>query len=1117
MNTKNPMMIPASTPHPPLTITPPQNHPTPSQNHLPPPENHHLQSTFSPQNHHPNHITQPQLQLPLADLAFFLAQNAQKQQKLVEEQANYQQKLAHLLHSLVYPSLNTQLHHSSVPAGAVVSTADSAVLRQEKSTFPVQVLPTGSDLLQVIPQVSNSILRPPTTVPALVASSINFSIPETTSLGNFSCNNPVSVQVLANNDVSQFHYPQHSSLTLHNQISSSSVVTAENAEKTHENHLSSVNIDNLGQTTFPPLTQHINTHTRPSQIVSLVTDAHSNFSPVETNIFRQKTPLLGASLVNTHVQTQPHSSLASYTPIIGVSVGENSLSQSFVENDKFPTFFPQNEQQNAHHFSGFTQHFNTDGRVENGGNVFQNHPEYCPTVTTPQYTVLSSGFTALHPLQNSQNASMSALCTDSVTVQTADCAVAFSAQGSRPVLTCSNTQPLTSHSPTQPFVSLTPATPQLSSSLPTETNFASLFKNSASIPKPPIPLAPIPTPYTKGSLPAIKLDEIVYQKSLQACQLNLIGRLSSPKGTSPFKLSELHTKLNSFWKCREAIKLTPIGSGYFCLRFKSKEDQDKAWSHGPLNLSPGSFRLQPWVRDFHPSLQKRSVTNVWIRLHQVTQEYWDPQLLITIASLVGIPQAIDPSTMAFLFGHYARIQVEVDLHNSLPPRLLVEREGYSFEVPVTYENVPAFCTHCGNIGHLVGECRTLKKMQGSVAIPGNMKGIKTFSTKPSNTIPQPPNKSVKQKHQATNGASGTVSLVVDKVVKSHTPPTQVQLITSSSETDVNIDLHDSANIIEAQSSEHTQSHNKSVYTATSSKSKETVVPCTSNSGSKGSSPSTHKIPSLSKSGQISPHLPDDNWDGRPLPQFRNQSLPSLGKDFAASHSHHFTRARHNNKFSPLSDHLFDDDGETWGHFSDDSMEKDNECNDSIGYYSPAGSNQFIAIHKLPKLNVNESLNWATMADDPPFQSREALADEQFAEALTKNKVDSSGHCTRLQQVENQCIQLEMDDRSSILEQDFPPLQKNLTPTGTTYVPSPIMTRAQRQKKSTALSVTKQQKLKKATIRESKALSRLSKSKTLTHSLPLDPDEVQWHICLKDIKQRMKDAKKAETTASTAVL
>lgn len=83
---------------------------------------------------------------------------------------------------------------------------------------------------------------------------------------------------------------------------------------------------------------------------------------------------------------------------------------------------------------------------------------------------------------------------------------------------------------------------------------------------------------------------------------------------------------------------------------------------------------------------------------------------------MGIPQAIDPKTMFFVFGHYARIQVEIDLFRSLPSSLLVEREGYNFEVPVTFESLPKFCSNFLSFGHLVGEYKQLKRVQEAAII-----------------------------------------------------------------------------------------------------------------------------------------------------------------------------------------------------------------------------------------------------------------------------------------------------------------------------------------------------------------------------------------------------------------
>lgn len=83
--------------------------------------------------------------------------------------------------------------------------------------------------------------------------------------------------------------------------------------------------------------------------------------------------------------------------------------------------------------------------------------------------------------------------------------------------------------------------------------------------------------------------------------------------------------------------------------------------------------------------------------------------------------------------------------------------------------------------------------------------------------------------------------------------------------------------------------------------------------------------------------------------------------------------------------------------------------------------------------------------------------------------------------------------------------------GSVYASSPVQTRAQRKKKATTISLNKQQKIQKAANREARALPRFLKSKKATSNPSLDPDEVQWHICLNDIIKRKKEAKAATST------
>jgi len=80
------------------------------------------------------------------------------------------------------------------------------------------------------------------------------------------------------------------------------------------------------------------------------------------------------------------------------------------------------------------------------------------------------------------------------------------------------------------------------------------------------------------------------------------------------------------------------------------------------------------------------------------------QTLREIANAVGTPLLIDNATSNRLFGHYARILVDMDFSRKLFPEIVVEREGYAFTMEVAYEWLLDFCSHCQNLGHDVTAC-----------------------------------------------------------------------------------------------------------------------------------------------------------------------------------------------------------------------------------------------------------------------------------------------------------------------------------------------------------------------------------------------------------------------------
>lgn len=103
--------------------------------------------------------------------------------------------------------------------------------------------------------------------------------------------------------------------------------------------------------------------------------------------------------------------------------------------------------------------------------------------------------------------------------------------------------------------------------------------------------------------------------------------------------------------------------------------------------------------------QRNTHAQVWIQLLELPHEYWMDRTIQEIASVVGTPLLIDNANSKRIYGHYARILVDIDFSRKLYHEITVEREGYAFNVEVAYGWLPEFCTHCQTIGHDFSSCR----------------------------------------------------------------------------------------------------------------------------------------------------------------------------------------------------------------------------------------------------------------------------------------------------------------------------------------------------------------------------------------------------------------------------
>ncbi|KAM7517587.1 hypothetical protein LguiB_016549 [Lonicera macranthoides] len=197
--------------------------------------------------------------------------------------------------------------HPSKRSGNIVSgnsavvPAVSVALLQNSAYHIVQSAPSGNIMVPAFPQPSNTLLRLTEAYPSPTATGNNISPFDRAFLGKKANKNSLFGE------------------------------TQKNAQNSH--HMSSLVVIPVHQ-----LPQVINLTLSPGIHDLGVTKTLCSFSPVETHISSQNTSLSGPSLNNIPVYIQPPSSAPFTAPIIGMTVGEKAIPQSFVENSSTTSF-----------------------------------------------------------------------------------------------------------------------------------------------------------------------------------------------------------------------------------------------------------------------------------------------------------------------------------------------------------------------------------------------------------------------------------------------------------------------------------------------------------------------------------------------------------------------------------------------------------------------------------------------------------------------------------------------------------------------------------------------------------------------------------------------------------
>nr|XP_016472115.1 PREDICTED: uncharacterized protein LOC107794165 [Nicotiana tabacum] len=124
------------------------------------------------------------------------------------------------------------------------------------------------------------------------------------------------------------------------------------------------------------------------------------------------------------------------------------------------------------------------------------------------------------------------------------------------------------------------------------------------------------------------------------------------------------------------------------------------------------FRTFPWTIGFNPK-EETSKSVVWISLPDLPPNFFAKKSLLSIASAVGKPLAVDEATQDQTRRSAARVKILLDLLDKHPKRVklhIVDKSTGKFVEhyqEVVYDNLPKFCTFCKHQGHEERTCRLM--------------------------------------------------------------------------------------------------------------------------------------------------------------------------------------------------------------------------------------------------------------------------------------------------------------------------------------------------------------------------------------------------------------------------
>ncbi|XP_062094228.1 uncharacterized protein LOC133800288 [Humulus lupulus] len=163
--------------------------------------------------------------------------------------------------------------------------------------------------------------------------------------------------------------------------------------------------------------------------------------------------------------------------------------------------------------------------------------------------------------------------------------------------------------------------------------------------------------------------------------------------------------INRIWGKLGIERVARMISGFTMVKFRDETTRDLVLESGVAHFDKKPVILRPWTTDIDSLKSIKSIL-VWIRLPDLSLQYWGTNCLSALVSTIGKPIMIDKITKDRSMIKFAQILVDMEISESLPKYIsYINERGQVVDQLIDYEWLPTKCSQCKKLGHTDFSCK----------------------------------------------------------------------------------------------------------------------------------------------------------------------------------------------------------------------------------------------------------------------------------------------------------------------------------------------------------------------------------------------------------------------------